>query len=96
MTDVASAPAETRDRWRHALNAAAERLSVVRESLGVLGAMPGKGSLEGLAEDLSRASFTLAMIRTEVYGVVNRARREELARAGAAAVLDDDLEGEQE
>ena len=73
MTGVASAPPEARDRWRHALNEAAERLAVVRESIGVLGVMPGKGSLEGLAEDLSRASFTLAMIKTEVYGVINRA-----------------------
>lgn len=76
MTAVAAAPAEQRDRWRHELNGAAERLAVVREAVGVLGAMPAKGSLEGLDEDLSRALFTLSMIRAEVRGVIFRAKEE--------------------
>ena len=72
MTDVASAPAELRDRWRHDLNNAAHRVSVVRESIGVLGVMPGKGSLEGLAADLELAQKQLRAIQEQVEDVIRK------------------------
>lgn len=66
MTAVGEVSAEDRDRWRHDLNCAAHRLAIVREALGVLGAVPGKGSLEGLAADLELASRQVRNLQVEV------------------------------
>jgi hypothetical protein len=84
MTYVASAPEQVRNRWRHDLNGVTERLAVVRQSIGVLGAMHAKGSLEGLALDLERAVHALTGMQAEVADII------EQAKGSAAQIFDND------